>query len=140
MSDSCNPMDYSLSGSSVHGIVQARILEWVDISFSRESSQPFSSLYDFVKILLLFYVFGFMAVKHVGLAPQPGMETAWRALKDEVIFFSVDIQRSFYLFMVALSLLAFAWAFSSYREWGLLSFAVCELLITIASLVAEYRL
>ena len=25
----CNPMDYSLSGSSVHGILQARILEWV---------------------------------------------------------------------------------------------------------------
>ena len=25
----CNPMDYSLWGSSVHGILQARILEWV---------------------------------------------------------------------------------------------------------------
>ena len=30
----------SLPGSSVHGICQARILEWVDISFSRGSSQP----------------------------------------------------------------------------------------------------
>ena len=29
----CNPMDYSLPGSSVHGIFQARILEWVAISF-----------------------------------------------------------------------------------------------------------
>ena len=29
-----NPMDRSLPGSSVHGIFQARILEWVDISFS----------------------------------------------------------------------------------------------------------
>ena len=36
----CNPMDCSLSGSSVHGIHQARILEWVVISFSRGSSQP----------------------------------------------------------------------------------------------------
>ena len=36
----CDPMDYSLPGSSVHGIFQARILEWVAISFSRESSQP----------------------------------------------------------------------------------------------------
>ena len=35
----CDPMDYSLPGSSVHGIFQARILEWVVISFSRESSQ-----------------------------------------------------------------------------------------------------
>jgi len=31
-------MDCSLPGSSVHGILQARILEWVAISFSRESS------------------------------------------------------------------------------------------------------
>ena len=36
----CNPMDCSLPGSSIHGIFQARILEWVAISFSRESSQP----------------------------------------------------------------------------------------------------
>ena len=36
----CDSMDCSLSGSSVHGISQARILEWVAISFSRESSQP----------------------------------------------------------------------------------------------------
>ena len=34
----CNPMDCSLAGSSVHGISQARILEWVAISFSRGSS------------------------------------------------------------------------------------------------------
>ena len=36
----CNPMDYSPPGSSVHGILQARILEWVAISFSRRSSLP----------------------------------------------------------------------------------------------------
>ena len=35
----CDPMDYSLQGSSVHGISQARVLEWVAISFSRGSSQ-----------------------------------------------------------------------------------------------------
>ena len=34
----CNLMDYSLLGSFVHGIFQARILEWVAISFSRRSS------------------------------------------------------------------------------------------------------
>ena len=33
-----NPMDCSLPGSSVHGILQARILEWVAIPFSRDSS------------------------------------------------------------------------------------------------------
>ena len=35
----CNPMDYSLPGSSVHGISQARILEWVAVSYSKGSSQ-----------------------------------------------------------------------------------------------------
>ena len=33
----CNPMDCSPPGSSVHGISQARILEWVSIPFSRGS-------------------------------------------------------------------------------------------------------
>ena len=36
----CDPMDCSLPGSSVHGILQARMLEWVAIPFYRESSQP----------------------------------------------------------------------------------------------------
>ena len=36
----CNPMDCSPPGFSVHGILQARILEWLAIPFSRESSQP----------------------------------------------------------------------------------------------------
>ena len=36
----CDPMNCSLPGSSVHGISQARILEWVTISFSRASSWP----------------------------------------------------------------------------------------------------
>ena len=39
MSDSLRPRG-PLPGSSVHGILQARILEWVAISFSRGSSQP----------------------------------------------------------------------------------------------------
>ena len=36
----CNPMDCSLPGSSVHGILQARILEWVAMPSSRGSSLP----------------------------------------------------------------------------------------------------
>ena len=36
----CNPMDCSLPGSSVHGILQARMLEWVAIPFYRGPSQP----------------------------------------------------------------------------------------------------
>ena len=36
----CDPMDCNTPGSSVHGILQARILEWVAIPFPREFSQP----------------------------------------------------------------------------------------------------
>ena len=39
VSNSCNFIECSLPGSSAHGILQARILEWVAISFSRGSSQ-----------------------------------------------------------------------------------------------------
>ena len=35
-----NPMDHSPPGSSIHGMLQARILEWVAIPFSRESAGP----------------------------------------------------------------------------------------------------
>ena len=35
-----DPMDCTVSGSSVHGILQARILQWVAIPFSRGSSRP----------------------------------------------------------------------------------------------------
>ena len=36
----CDPMDYSRPGTSVHGNFQAKVLEWVAISFSRGTSQP----------------------------------------------------------------------------------------------------
>ena len=36
----CHPRDCNLQRSSVHGIFQAKLLEWVAISFSRGSSQP----------------------------------------------------------------------------------------------------
>ena len=36
----CDPVDCSLPGSSIHGILQARILEWVATSFSRDLPDP----------------------------------------------------------------------------------------------------
>ena len=50
----CNPMDCSPLGSSVHGMFQARILEWVAISFSRGTSPTWGlnlNLLPFRKIL-----------------------------------------------------------------------------------------
>ena len=40
VSNSLWPMDFNPPGSSIHGVLQARILEWVAIPFSRRSSQP----------------------------------------------------------------------------------------------------
>ena len=36
----CDPVDYNQPGSSVHGVLQASILEWVAVPFSKVSSQP----------------------------------------------------------------------------------------------------
>ena len=46
-------MDYSPPGSSVHGVLQARILEWVAISFSRRSSRPICKLASWICLGLL---------------------------------------------------------------------------------------
>ena len=39
-----NSMDWTLPGSSVHGILQARMLEWIAVPSSRESSPPRDSV------------------------------------------------------------------------------------------------
>ena len=60
-------LDYSLPGSSIHGISQARILEWVAISSSRGSSQP----RDPTRILLLYWQVNFLALSHLGSPMNP---------------------------------------------------------------------
>ena len=47
----CNPMDCSLPGSSVSGILQAKILEWVAIPFSKGSSKPRSPTLQIYSLL-----------------------------------------------------------------------------------------
>ena len=42
----CDLMDYSPPGSSIHGISQARILEWVAISSSKGCAQPRGQTHD----------------------------------------------------------------------------------------------
>ena len=48
----CDPLDCSPPGSSVHGIFQARILEWVAISFSKGSSLPRDGTLSFLSLEL----------------------------------------------------------------------------------------
>ena len=51
----CDPMDFNLPGSSVHGILQARMLEWVTISFSNTVCSCL-----FLKFLWIEYMHYFM--------------------------------------------------------------------------------
>ena len=61
----CDPMDGSLTGSSGHGIFQARILRWIAILFSRESSQP----RDRTQVSLI--AGGFFHLSHQGNLASP---------------------------------------------------------------------
>ena len=67
----CDPMDCSLPGSSIHGIFQARVLEWAAIAVSEK--EPTTSLH-----LLL-------SMKQVLLI------SIWTAKKKEAVFDSINI-------------------------------------------------
>ena len=56
----CDPMECFLPGSSVHGIIQARILEWVAIPLSRGSSRP----RDWTQVYCI--AGGFFSLSHQG--------------------------------------------------------------------------
>ena len=53
----CHPMDCSLLGSSVHGIFQARILEWVAISFSRKIFPTQGFIAELIMLIMMYTTF-----------------------------------------------------------------------------------
>ena len=63
----CDPIDSSLSGSSIHGIFQAGVLEWIAISFSRGSSWP----RDWSHILCISFI-GRQILYHCATWETPG--------------------------------------------------------------------
>ena len=123
-------MDCSSPGSSVHGILQARILEWVAISFSRGSFWPRDQIHVSCitgrfftiwatrdpYILGYFIIYQFINWVYLTLKILPLIPNMYY-LK---IFFS--------LFFTALGFCYCAWAFSSGGEWELLS--GCDALAT----------
>ena len=60
----CNTMDCSLPGSYVHGILQARILEWITMPSSRGSSQPMDGTLSLFR--LLHCQVDFLSLSHLG--------------------------------------------------------------------------
>ena len=72
----CNPMDCSPPGPSVHGISQARILEWVAICSSRGSSRPKGGIP--VSCISLHWQADSLPPIHLG-SPVPAVYTAVKA-------------------------------------------------------------
>ena len=66
----CNPIDCSLQGSSVHGILEARILGWVAMPFSRGSSWPRD--WTYVSYVSLYCRQVLFPLSHLG-SPSPAL-------------------------------------------------------------------
>ena len=80
MSNSLQSMDFSQPGSSVHGISQARILEWVTISFSRAFSQPRDQTHVFC-IANGFFTIG--AIDSITDSMDMNLSKFWEIVKDK---------------------------------------------------------
>ena len=89
----CDPMDCSLRGSSIHGIFQARVLQWVAISFSGGSSQPRDQIWVSCIASRCFYC---LSHKPMSLAPPalagrffttepPGKPTEFQFEEDDKV-------------------------------------------------------
>ena len=103
----CNPMDYTPPGSSVHGILQARILEWVATSFCRGSSR----LRNWTRVSCI--AGRFLTVWGTREAPWKGFnpkQMDYQALWDEFCFCVVDCLKWLLTFLLNQR-------FSSFLPW-----------------------
>ena len=107
----CDPMDCTPPGSSAHGILQVKILEWAAVSFSRGPCWP----RDWT---------------HVSMSPA--LPSGFFTTRCFILFFMYNV---IYFFVHARSSLL-PGLFSSSREQGLLSSCAPRLLSAVASLVA----
>ena len=99
----CYPMDCSLPGSTVHGIFQARILEWVAISFSRRSSWPRDRTWVSCVVGRCFPIWA---------------TRDWEITNVDRLHLNVTRSHvSFFLFFTALGPHCFVWAFSGCSKW-----------------------
>ena len=79
-----NPMDYSLSGSFVHGILQARILEWVAMLSSRGSSRSRNQTWILCIAARLFMIWAYQ-----GLSPSSQGHRWGQYLRRHIFFLRV---------------------------------------------------
>ena len=90
-----DPRDYNLPGSSVHGILQERMLEWVAMPSSRASSQP----RDWTFLLCLLH---WQAGRQAGSLPLAPLEKPWHEFWVPHIFIKII---TFYFSIIFFSLL-----------------------------------
>ena len=77
----CDPMDCNSPGSSVHGILQVRILEWVVIPFSRGSSRPRDQTHVCLRLLhcrWLLYLLSSLGIPFIKHTPPYSSTLAWK--------------------------------------------------------------
>ena len=105
----CNPMDCNRSGSSVHGILQARTLEWVAIPFSRRSSwSKDQTRISYISCIDRWVLYHWHHLGRLGeniYKPKmhcvcwdwgPVGEMTWRALPEQTLRYSTDVRESGY--------------------------------------------
>ena len=78
----CNPMDCSLPGSSIHGIILARILEWIACSFSRGSSQSCDWTHVYSHLLLGRQILYHWATGQAYFSMYVGGKLSWKLCKE----------------------------------------------------------
>ena len=80
----CDPMDHSLPGSSVHGILQARMLEWVAMSSSRGIFPTQGSKLHLLRLLLCKQILYCWAITETPQwnASQPQKELIWGSCSE----------------------------------------------------------
>ena len=128
----CDPLVCSLPGSSLHGILQTRILQWVAIPFSRGSSQPSRSL------LVIHFIYGSVYMSIPNSLPRPYIGNinhfvcVWRGNfgLDYVIFsffqsFMPARMRQSYLWPLKLSIVKYTTCFlglfwDEKTDWGVI--------------------
>ena len=107
----CNPMGCSLPGSSVHGIFQAIVLEWIAISFSKGSSQPRDRTQVSCIVDRHFTVWANVAdTVHPcfnGILPQSYFSLFFKHMPAELAFFNWTIFKVFIAFVTILLLICF---------------------------------
>ena len=94
VSDSCNPMDCGLPGSSVHGIFKARILEWVAIFFPWDLPNPDGTLVSCISCIgrqiLYHWAIWEARVEYKSLSLLKNKKKVWVTQSCPTLYISMD--------------------------------------------------